>query len=205
MRQLALALSPPPEQTLENFVAGANLEIVARLRALAEGALPEPIVYLWGEPGSGRSHLLAATARAAARSSGITIADDVERLDPAGQLALFNAINAARESRGAVLAAGSAPPGQLPLREDLRSRLAWGLVYCVRPLTDAERALYLRGEAARRGIALADEVIGYLLAHVRRDLPSLSAILEALDRASLERQRPLTLPMVRETLKSLER
>jgi DnaA family protein len=204
MRQLALGLSPPPEQTFGSFVLGANQEIVARLRALADGTLPEPIVYLWGEPGSGRSHLLAATSRAATRPGGITVADDVEKLDAAGQLALFNAINAARESGGAVLASGSAPPAHLPLRADLRSRLAWGLVYCLKPLTDAERALYLRGEAARRGIALADEVIWYLLSHVRRDLPSLAAILEALDRASLERQRPLTLPMVRETLKSFE-
>jgi DnaA family protein len=205
MRQLALGISPPPEPTLDNFVPGANAELVARLRALADGSLTESIVYLWGEPGSGRSHLLAATARAATRPGGVVIADDVEALDEASQLALFNAINAARESGGALLAAGSAPPAQLALREDLRSRLGWGLVYQVKALSDAERALYLRAEAERRGMRLADEVIWYLLTHTRRDLPSLLAVLEHLDRDSLERQRHVTLPLVREALRKLER
>lgn len=205
MRQLALGISPPPEPTLDNFVPGANAELVARLRALADGSLTESIVYLWGEPGSGRSHLLAATARAATRPGGVAIADDVEALDEAAQLALFNAINAARESGGALLAAGGAPPAQLALREDLRSRLGWGLVYQVKALSDAERALYLRAEAERRGMRLADEVIWYLLTHARRDLPSLLAVLEHLDRDSLERQRHVTLALVREALGKLER
>jgi DnaA family protein len=204
MRQLALGISPPCRPTLENFIAGANGELLARLRALADGSLAEAIVYLWGEPGSGRSHLLAATGAAATRPGGVVAADDVEKLDEAAQIALFNAINSAREARGAVLAAGNAPPAQLPLREDLKSRLAWGLVYQVKPLTDAERALYLRAEAERRGMKLADEVIWYLLEHVERDLPTLGGILEHLDRTSIELRRQVTLPLVREALRSLE-
>jgi DnaA family protein len=199
-RQLALPLSAPPVPTLENFVAGSNGELLARLRELAAGRPPEAVIYLWGAPGSGRSHLLAACAR-----PGVTVADDVEALDAAGQQALFNAINAAREEGGCVLAAGAAPPAQLALREDLRSRLGWGLVYEVKPLTDAERALYLRAEAERRGLRLADEVVWYLLSHVRRDMPSLRALLEQLDRASLEQHRRVTLPLVREALKAFER
>lgn len=199
MKQLALGISPPPQPTLDNFVPGANAELVARLRELASGNLPESIVYLWGEAGSGRSHLLRACARA-----GLTVADDVETLDEERQIELFNRINEARQSGGAVLAAGNAPPAQLALREDLRSRLGWGLVYQVKPLTDAERAVFLRSEAERRGMRLADEVIWYLLTHVRRDLPSLAAILDELDRVSLERHRQITLPLVREALKIME-
>ena len=195
MRQLALGISPQPLPTLDNFVPGANAELLAHLRDLAAGRVAESIVYLWGEPGSGRSHLLRACARA-----GLYLADDVDALDEGGQIDLFNRINEARQSGGAVLAAGSAPPAQLPLRADLKSRLAWGLVYQVRTLSDAERAVFLREEAARRGLRLADDVIGYLLGRVRRDLPSLRAMLDELDRASLERQRSLTLPFVRETL-----
>ena len=202
MRQLALGISPPPEATFDNFVPGANAELVARLRDLIEGRLAESVFYLWGEAGSGRSHLLHAAGAAAVRP--LSVADDVETLDEAQQTALFNRINEARDAGEAVLAAGNAPPAQLPLREDLRSRLGWGLVYHLKPLTDAERAVYLRGEAARRGMRLADEVVWYLLTHVRRDLPSLAAILDALDRLSLERQRPVTLPLVRDALKSLE-
>lgn len=198
-RQLALPLSSPPEPTLENFVPGSNGELLERLRELAAGRSREAVIYLWGAPGCGRSHLLAACVR-----PGVTVADDVEALDAAGQQALFNAINRAREDGGSVLAAGAAPPAQLALREDLRSRLGWGLVYEVKPLTDAERALYLRAEAARRGLRLADEVVWYLLSHVRRDMPSLRALLEQLDRASLEQHRPVTLPLVREALKAFE-
>jgi len=198
-RQLALPISPPPEPTLENFVPGANAELLARLRALAAGELAESVLYLWGEPGSGRSHLLAASAR-----PGLVVADDVERLDATGQIALFNAINAARDAGGTVLAAGNAPPAQLALREDLKSRLAWGLVYQVKPLTDAEKALTLHGEAARRGLKLSDEVVWYLLTHVRRDLRSLIALLDRIDRASLEQRRAVTLPLVRELIRNLE-
>ena len=93
----------------------------------------------------------------------------MEKLDEASQIGLFNAINEARQSGGKVLAAGNAPPAQLPLREDLKSRLAWGLVYQVKPLTDDERRVFLRGEAERRGMQLPDEVISYLLTRMRRD------------------------------------
>jgi DnaA family protein len=128
------------------------------------------------------------------------VADDVETLDADAQQALFIAINAARDGGTPVLAAGSAPPAQLSLREDLRTRLGWGLVYQLRPLSDAEKALHLRSEAARRGLRLADEVVWYLLNHLPRDIPSLNAVLERVDRHSLARQRPVTLPLVREAL-----
>jgi DnaA family protein len=194
MRQLALGISPPPQPTLDNFVPGANAELVARLREFQAGKFPDVILYLWGEAGSGKSHLLQACR-------GPAVVDDVEKLNEASQIGLFNVINEARQSGGKVLAAGNAPPAQLPLREDLKSRLAWGLVYQVKPLTDEERGVFLRGEAERRGMQLADEVISYLLTRMRRDLRSLTAILDRLDRFSLETKRPITLPLVREALK----
>jgi len=197
MKQLALGISPPPQPTLDNFVPGANAELLARLRELRAGKFADNVLYLWGESGSGKSHLLQASAAA-------HVADDVEKLDEASQIGLFNAINEARQSGTVVLAAGNAPPAQLPLREDLKSRLAWGLVYQVKPLTDDERSVFLRGEAERRGMQLADEVISYLLTRMRRDLRSLTAILDRLDRFSLETKRPVTLPLVREALAASE-
>ena len=197
MQQLPLAISPPPTPDLENYVAGANTEALARVRELAAGALSEAIVYLWGASGSGRTHLLRAAARA---NPGLVVADDVETLDEAGQQSLFVAINAARDGQAAVLAAGSAPPAGLLLREDLRTRLAWGLVYQLKPLTDADKTRHLQLEAARRGLKLSDEVIAYLLNHLPRDLASLNAVLDVIDRHSLARQRPVTLSLVREAL-----
>lgn len=197
-RQFALPIQPPPAPTLDNFVPGGNAELLGRLRQLRAGRCAEAVLYLWGAPGSGRTHLLQASAR-----DGVTLADDVDRLDAPAQGKLFTAINRAREAGGTVLAAGPLPPAQLALREDLRSRLAWGLVYEVKPLTDDERAVYLLGEAARRGMRLADDVAAYLLSHVRRDMASLGMILDHLDRTSLEQRRAVTLALVREALRTL--
>lgn len=197
MRQLVLDIGPPVEPDFDNYVAGPNAEALERVRSLAAGGLGEAIVYLWGEPGSGRTHLLRAAARA---NPALVIADDVEMLDEAAQQRLFAAINAAREGEPPVLAAGRHPPAQLALREDLRTRLAWGLVYQLKPLSDGEKAMHLRAQAARRGLRLSDEVIGYLLSRLPRDLSSLNAVLEALDRYSLATKRPVTLPLVREAL-----
>lgn len=201
MEQLPLEITAAADPTFENFVPGSNAEALERVRSLAAGRLREEVIYLWGEPGSGRTPLLRAAARA---NPSLATADDVARLDAAGQQALFSAINAARDAHGAVLAAGDAPPAQLALRDDLKSRLAWGLVYQLRPLSDADKALHLRAEAARRGLELADEVVWYLLNRLPRDLPRLNATLDLLDRYSLSRQRHITLPLVREALASVD-
>lgn len=197
MRQLPLEISPPAEPSFDNFLPGDNAEALARVRDLAHGGLREAIVYLWGAAGSGRTHLLRAAGRA---NASLVIADDVDALDADAQQRLFSAINAARDGRGAVLAAGSAPPAALALREDLRSRLAWGLVYHLKPLGETEKMRHLQAEAGRRGLVLSDEIVAYLLTRVPRDMATLTALLEALDRQALVRQRPLTLPLVREVL-----
>jgi len=200
MQQLPLEISRLPEPSLDNFIPGANAEAHARVRALVEGARDEAIVYLWGDAGTGRSHLLQAAACGSAGR--LVCADDVGTLDAAGQQALFNAINAARGGGAPVLAAGDAPPAQLALRADLASRLGWGLVYQLQPLTDSHKAEWLRAEARRRGLPLGDGVVDYLLTRLPRDLPSLATLLQRLDRYALGRKRPITLPLVREFLQT---
>lgn len=197
MRQLPLQITQPAEPRFSNYLPGDNAEALASVRALAEGALPEAIVYLWGEPGSGRTHLLRAAAR---ENPELVIADDVQALEAEAQQALFVAINRARDGQAPVLAAGDAPPARLALREDLRSRLGWGLVYQLRPLSDADKARHLSSEAARRGLQLPAEVAAFILTRLPRDLTSLNDLLDRLDRESLARKRPLTVPLVRETL-----
>lgn len=214
VRQLPLALTPPPDPTLENFVPGSNIELIARLRSAARGVPDEPVIFLWGERGCGRTHLLRGVAAAAhdavylsadaafasAADRRLIAVDDVDRLDDEHQVALFGLLNGARETHGVVVAAGPVPPAQLALREDLKTRLGWGLVYRVQPLSDAEKAGHLRAEAERRGLPLPDEVVSYLLARAPRDLHSLMAVLDRLDRHSLARHRPITVPLLRELL-----
>jgi len=214
-RQLALDLLQPAAPTLENFVVGRNAEAVHALRQLAAGQAAARIVYLWGEVGCGRSHLLRALVEAAGarfwrsdeppEAAGLTVVDDVETLDAPAQVALFNRLNAARERAEAACAvAGCAPPLRLPLREDLRTRLAWGLVYQLQPLADAEKAAALRAQAAARGLALGDELISYLLTHLPRDMRTLAAALDALDAYALAAKRPLTVPLARQWLAAAE-
>ena len=210
-RQLVLELLAPAAPTLENFVIGRNAEAVEALGRLAAGAAGERIVYLWGEPGCGRSHLLQALAAVpAARpwradeapdTGGLTLVDDVEQLDEAAQISLFNLLNAVRaRADAACVAAGSLPPARLPLREDLRTRLAWGLVYRLQPLADDEKAEALREHAAARGLAVGGDVIGYLLTHLPRDMRTLTAALDALDGFALAHKRALTVALARQWL-----
>jgi DnaA family protein len=196
--QLILELAAPPPPTLDNFVVGANGAALAAVRAAVSGA-GERVVYLWGEPGSGRSHLIAA----AARTASVVACDDVHLLDPAGQVAAFDAFNRARTAGAAFVAAGDAPPAQLAVREDLRTRLGSGLVFQLHALADDAKAAALRAAAAGRGMALPEEVAQHLLRRLPRDLGTQLAVLDALDRYSLARSRALTLPLAREAIAAL--
>jgi DnaA family protein len=193
--QLLLELAPPAAPSLQNFVTGANGTAVAALAETIAGRAAATVVYLWGEPGSGRTHLLRAC-----EAGGLMTADDVERLDDAAQIALFDAINEARASGACVVAAGARAPLALPLREDLRTRLGSGLVFEIVALSEADKATALRRHAAALGMRLPEEVLAYLLTHLRRDMGTQIAVLDALDRYSLARKRPLTVPLVREAL-----
>ncbi|PLZ03265.1 DnaA regulatory inactivator Hda [Burkholderia sp. WAC0059] len=230
LRQLTLDLGTPPPSTFDNFFAGANAELVARLRGLeaalaaaaANGPVADRTFYVWGEPGSGRSHLLQALAHEAqpggARYLGaqsplaafefdprvaIYAVDDCDALPAAQQIALFNLFNEVRAHPAcALVATGNAAPLALAVREDLRTRLGWGLVFHLAPLSDADKTHVLRHAARERGLVLADDVPAYLLTHFRRDMPSLMALLDALDRFSLEQKRAVTLPLLRTMLAS---
>ena len=221
MTQLTLDIRPETPSTFDTFVGGANAELVAQLHALATPQAYDAI-YVWGPPGSGRSHLLLATAAQAQESGrpvsfirgveagaelhlpsgGLVIVDDADHLSLEGQIGLFRAFNTARLVGLALLVSGEAPPARLALREDLRTRIGAALIYEVRPLTDEEKAQTLAGHALARGMRFEPEIIDYLLRHGRRDLPSLMAVLDALDRASLQQKRPITLPLLREILVS---
>ena len=129
--------------------------------------------------------------------------DAASRLDEAGQLALFDLCNRLRAARGALAASGPVPPDGLALRADLRSRLASGIVLQVHPLSDADKIRALREHAAARAMAMDESLITYLLSHFERDMGTQIALLDALDRYSLQRQRGITLPLLKEVLRQL--
>ncbi len=186
--------------------------------------------YWWGTEGAGCSHLLSAMANQAeqqkmalirlspnepsgwvdaehklssTKSSApiITTLYDVDRLDKHQQASLFRLLTLVHASPNLfVYLSGHAPPAQLALREDLRTRLGWGLIYEVHPLSDLEKIEALSRAAKERGLILSNEVLPWLIHHFYRDMPSLMALLDALDAYSLETKRAITLPLVRELL-----
>ena len=201
MKQLLLDIQPAPAPTLENFVPGRNAEALHNLYLAATGKADVRFIYLWGSSGSGKSHLLLACNELARQNTVATvIADDVQRLEEEAQIALFNTYNRLRENGGTLIASGDAAPMQMGLRDDLATRLSWGLVYQLQPLSDEEKAQALKTHAEERGMKLPEEVLEYCLRHLRRDLPTLMATLDALDKWSLTAKRPVTLPLLRQML-----
>ncbi|HUN93759.1 MAG TPA: DnaA regulatory inactivator Hda [Burkholderiaceae bacterium] len=206
-RQLTLDLLPAAEPTLENFVVGANAEAVASLRAVAAGAGPQ-FVHLWGTAGCGRSHLLQALVPRGAAAPRVPrfdagqrtyAVDDVEQLDAAGQAALFALQNEVRSHPSArLVTAAAAPPAGLAIRDDVRTRLAWGLVYRIEALRDDDLAHALRAHLQQRGAAHADDLIPHLLTRRTRDMRALVALLDALDAYAFALQRALTVPLLRQ-------
>src|SRR5450830_132862 len=223
MRQLLLDLSAQQPPTFDTFVTGQNAELLQRLQGIGSNdvlpSLSDRFIYLWGASGAGKTHLLQSLAQACEDSRSISanellpafdyspavnvyLLDDCEQLSPAAQIAAFNLFNQIREQGGYLISAGALPPALLQeqVREDLRTRLSWGLIYQLHGLTDDEKIAALTQSAQARGMTVSPSILTYLLTHYRRDMPSLSRMLDALDRYSLETKRPITLPLLRDLL-----
>ncbi|MEQ1813408.1 MAG: DnaA/Hda family protein [Candidatus Nitrotoga sp.] len=255
MKQLALNISPDWLPTLDNFVVGRNVEVISILRHVlvsqASGQASERCLTLWGESGSGKSHLLRAIVQQAQvmglaasyvatgknidieqiadatqaenlsgsapragnslssaelekltppKFSPVIAIDDVEKLDGSAQIQLFALYNRQRENNGTLIISCNTAPAHLMLRDDLRTRLGWGLVYQVQRLNDEEKGLALEQHAQASGLRLSHEVIQCLLRHGRRDLPALLTVLDKLDEHCLRLQRAPSVPLLKEVM-----
>jgi DnaA family protein len=221
--QLPLALALADHARFDTFLVGANAAALQHVRAVAEGA--GDTLWLWGPPGSGKTHLLQAASRAATEagrramyvplaaahaadpailreleSVDVLALDDVERVagDAAWEAPLFVILDEFLGRRGGLLLAADAAAGAAGfLLPDLASRAAGAVSYRLKPLADADRAAALCRQAAARGLELEPAVAEYLLHRVDRDMRALGQWLDRLDRASLAEQRRLTIPFIR--------
>lgn len=217
MKQIPLPIGPEPQPRFDNFLPGANAAALEHLRHLV---LPGAPVYLWGAAGSGKTHLLRGLA-ARCQSAGQTVGwfdaadrlpwvltpewsavviDRCEQLDAEGQHAAFALFVEATTHGVQVAAAGRLPPVDLPLRDDLRTRLGWGLVLALQPLCEADTRAALRREAERKGLFLSDEVMDYLLTRFERDLKNLMKLLERMDQFAWVHKRAITVPALKQML-----
>jgi DnaA family protein len=231
MKQIALDIGLTHGPCFANFFPGPNAEAYKHLSVWTGGkssaATRSPVpTYLWGEGGSGKTHLLMAV-REALRAQGASVGwldatvqeppdfndnwsavllDDVHLYTAVQQHAAFNwFVNGSHPKSGPqrpVLAAGEVPPADLKLREDLRTRLGWGHVFALQVLSEVERRSVLRQTADARGIYLGDEVMDFMLTRFSRDLGSLMQLLDQLDSYALQTQRPITIPLIRAMLEN---
>lgn len=217
MRQLLLNILPNPAPSQDNFITGHNDECLAAWLIWLGSKQPDTGFYLFGPSGAGKTHLLKASSfsyqDAASNPDLISIdsahldsdasdlaVDNVQQLSAIGQQNLFNTFNRLRAQGGRLLIAADKSPKNLSLREDLRTRLGYGLVYGLEPLDDDEKVKALTQLAKDRQLRIGSELIPYLIRHTPRDMGSLTTLLLALDSYSLEHQRPITLPLLRELL-----
>jgi DnaA family protein len=227
MKQIALDIGLASVPSFANFFAGPNEAALKHLELWTHNSLRSPVpTYIWGEPGSGKTHLLKAVIQAlhmqGARvgwmdassleppefneSWAAVVLDECHLYTAVQQQAAFNwFVNALNSSDGHprwVLAAGGLPPADLALREDLRTRLGWGHVFELHALSEPERRAVLRVEADARGVFLSDEAMDFMLRRFSRDLSSLMQLLDKLDGYALQTQRAITIPLIKAMLES---
>ncbi len=220
MRQLPLPITPLPDLGFGSLLPGRNTAAVQHLQTLVRQPVAAAPVYLWGDTGTGKTRLLRALAlqcQAAGDLVGwfdaatplpwaldaqwrLVVVDRCDALDAAHQQAAFTLFVEVGSHGVQWAAAGRLPPVDLPLRDDLRSRLGWGHVFALQPLPEAETRAALRREADHRGILLSDEVMDYLLTRMQRDLGHLMALLDRLDGYALAQHRSVTVPLLRKML-----
>jgi DnaA family protein len=221
MQQLVLDMGLPTGPSLTNYCAGANEAVLAHLKlwlGRAGSTLRSPVsTYLWGDSGSGKSHLLKAL-RAALQGQGAPVGwldaevqvpaefdetwacvlmDDVHAFNTVQQQLAFNWFVHAQTLQLTVFATGSLPPADLKLRDDLRTRLGGGHVFALQPLGEPERRDVLRQAADHRGIFLSDEVMDFMLTRFSRDLGSLMELLDLMDGYALQTRRAITIPLIK--------
>lgn len=221
-QQLTLGIRLRDDATYDNYYSGSNESVVHNLKTQEE-----PYVFLFGENGTGKSHLLQAACHQVGakgfpvvylplaeeglmpamldglESMSLIALDDIEHVidNDDWELALFNLYNRVREKGGSMIVSSSKPLASLNIKlADLRSRLSWGPIFQLTVLEDKEKQFALQQRAKNRGLDLADDVVHYLLKRSPRDMNSLFALFEKLDKASMVEKRKLTIPFIKDYL-----
>lgn len=228
--QLTLSLDTAPATSFDSFhVDESNVLVRDSVRAFADEVLDDLQMYLWGGTGTGKSHLLSAACQMFSRkgyrvaylpgemlnysgalegmeSCDLLCVDDLQRLDHASEVGLFHCINRCRETGTRIILAADRSPDELGLKlKDLQTRIAWGLVFQVQPLSDEALRSAFKKEIQARSLEASDEVLGYVLRRFPRRMASLKQVVDTLDEVSLSEQRRITIPFVKSVFGEAER
>lgn len=221
-QQLTLGISLRDDATFNNYYSGQNEQVVHNLQRQEE-----PYTFIFGESGTGKSHLLQAACHEIGKkglpvvylplaeeglnpamldgleSMSLIALDDVQDVigDESWEHALFHLYNRVRDSGGSMLVSSSEPLASLKIKlADLKSRLSWGPIFQLTALSDKGKQFALQQRAKNRGLDLADDVVNYLLKRSTRDMNSLFVLFEKLDKASMVEKRKLTIPFIKDYL-----
>ncbi|NVK20886.1 MAG: DnaA regulatory inactivator Hda [Kangiellaceae bacterium] len=227
MQQIPLHIELKEDATFDNYIVGDNDILLAQLQAIAP--LQQEFIYLYGDSGSGRSHLLQALAQQYSEHypqsliaylpldntmlvpqmlDGLSEFDCVcldgfEAVtgDQEWETAIFNLYNSFKDGGKSLVITGLEAPAYLKTYlPDLKSRLSAMFIHAIKPLSDQDKLQFLSNKAQQRGLELSEDVAQFLLSRQQRDLPSLNHLLERLDHASLQAKRRLTIPFVKQVL-----
>lgn len=231
-RQLLLEITPTQSPSLDNTVAGANAAAIDAAKGLSPGRalylwgppgcgrshllhaiIKDKQAYFFDLNTPADEIMLLATRPLdpidPLRQAEFVAVDDIQEMSADQQGAVFALYNRWRELGATqhafgLVVAGDRAPMMMPLREDLRTRLGWDLVFRLEPLSDAEKREALTAYAFRRGLPLSEEVLDWMLTYYTRDIRQLFALVDALDRYSLSKHRNVTVPLVRQMLTDRE-
>ncbi len=226
-KQLTLGVGLKDDATFANFYPGKNTHLLIALKNAARG-IGEKVIYFYGSGGLGCTHLLQASVHEAYQCNKTAVyiplahlndltpeifeglegldmvcVDDIQRIvgNIAWEEAFFHLYNRIHDTGGRLIVTAAVAPKSLGLHlPDVLSRLVWGIVFQLHPLSDKEKLQVLIMRAERRGMMLSKEVGKFILNHCPRHMSTLFAALDALDKISLAAQRKLTIPFVKTVL-----
>ena len=223
-RQTVIPIGIEDDTSLESFYSERNQPLIAQLNHLIAGERPSRVLYLWGNSGSGKTHLLDACCTAAEKSGiqnmylslkqdsdplqnldrvaggALVCVDDLDQVAGLEQVQklIFSLYEKIITSTGTLIVSGNCSLSAMGLElKDLESRLSSGGIFKLYGLSDEEKREALKQRALRRGFILDDSVVTFIMTHFQRDTKTLFALLDKLDSASLQAHRKVTIPLVK--------
>lgn len=223
-QQLLLNLRLKDTATFSNYEGDTKNVLVSRLSGADKKLW---FTYIWGEKGSGKSHLLQAACRWANESdlqAAYFPLDSVESIEAIDNIAgfdlvcldnidmkvgsaewdeaLFHLFNEIGDRGHQLIISGLEVPARLVVGlKDLKSRLMTALPVQTARLDDDTKLRVLRNRAESRGFVLSEEVGRFIIRRSQRDLGNLMGALDDLDEQSVRHQQRLTIPFIKKVLK----
>lgn len=217
-----------PEERLDRFYCSLkNREILKNIEYFIAGK-SAPVIYLYGEEGSGRSHLLQAMCHAVREKGGgayyfplermvgqfapqdllrglesgrLLCFDDMDRIagHPDWEEALFHLFNRHSPNRGLWAVSARTPPAEAGITlPDLTSRLASGTAYHLTALSEREQRELFRRKAVENGFSVSPALENFIFHHSGRTTGQLLGVFHEINSRSLVEKRNLTIPYIKE-------